>query len=333
MRVKSDLERKKQSKLKNLNIFMTGGGGFIGSALCKQLVDNNNVVIYDNGHRSAIKYTDLLKHENLKFIQGNIFDRKKVEQAAKDSDIIIHLAAIAGIDSVAIDPLNTMKTNLIGTYELLESVKNMDLKRFVFFSTSEVYGSYAFRANEKNATSQGEVGIQRWTYSTSKIAAEHLAHCYYSQFGLPLTIIRPFNIYGRRQVGEGAIHKFIVNAIKNEDLTVYGDGMQIRTWCYIDDIVDAVILSLVKKEAVGNIFNIGNASGTITVLGLAQKIIDLSNSKSKIVFEERDFPDVELRVPDISKAKKMLGFKPKIDLDEGIKRTIDWYMTSNGEKR
>lgn len=314
-------------------IFVTGGSGFIGTNLCERLIRDNEIIVYDTGRRNAIKYTDLLKRPGLTFIEGDISDREKLSKAADGCDMIVHLAAIAGIDSVTIDPLSTMKINLMGTYELLEAVKGRRLERFVLFSTSEVYGPYVFRADETAMTSQGEVGVLRWTYATSKLAAEHLAHCYYSQFGLPLTIIRPFNVYGPRQVGEGAVHKFVVNAIDNEDLVIYGDGNQIRAWCYVDDIIDAVTLALAKDKAVGNVFNLGNPNSTVTIQGLAQKIIRLSGSKSRIVFKSRDYPDIEIRVPDVSKAERLLGFKPRVDLDEGIQRTIDWYRNISGDRK
>lgn len=322
---------KEANHLKKKRILVTGGGGFIGTALCERLIQDNQIVVYDNRHRNAIKFSDLPHHPNFQFVQGDISDRRKLGVAVKTCNVVIHLAAIAGINSVTINPLNTMKINLIGTYELLETIKQLPLERLVVFSTSEVYGPYVFRADETTMTSQGEVGCLRWTYSTSKLAAEHLAYCYYSQNHLPVTILRPFNIYGPRQVGEGAIHKFVVNAIRNEDLKIYGDGNQIRAWCYIDDMVEAALLAVSKDEAIGNVFNIGNPDGTITVLGLAQKIIRLSGSKSKIVFQDRDYPDVELRVPDIAKARRFLAFKPRVELDEGIRRTIDWYRHVGGD--
>ena len=171
----------------------------------------------------------------------------------------------------------------------------------------------------------GAVGEARWTYAISKLAGEHLAHSYYKEFGLPVISLRPFNIYGPGQVGEGAIHAFVTRALKNEDILIHGDGDQIRSWCYVDDIVDGILLCLEKREAIGEVFNIGNPKGTITILSLAQKIVDICESKSKIVFVPKSYIDVELRIPRIEKAKKILGYEPKIDLDKGIKRTIEWY--------
>lgn len=323
---------KKKMGLKNKKIFLTGGSGFIGTALCERLARDNQIVIYDSGHRNALKYTDLLKQPNFRFIKGNILDKGKLKQALRKADIIIHLAAIAGIDSVGVSPLETMKVNLIGTYNILEALKNHSLERFIYFSTSEVYGPYVFRADEERKTTQGSVSVLRWNYSVSKLAGEHLAYSYFTERGLPLVVVRPFNIYGPRQIGEGAVHKFVVNAIQNRDLIIYGDGTQIRAWCYIDDLVDAVLKTLVEAKAVGSIINIGNPNGTITVLGLAEKIIELSQSKSKIVFKKRNYPDVELRVPNIEKARKLLGHIPKSGLDEGLKRTIEWYRSCKESK-
>ena len=219
-----------------------------------------------------------------------------------------------------------MAVNMIGTYNVLEATRTLDnVERFVDFSTSEVYGSYAYKLREEDTTAMGAVGEARWTYAISKLAGEHLAHSYHKDFGLPVVSLRPFNIYGHGQVGEGAIHVFVTQALKNEELQIHGDGDQIRSWCYIDDIVDAILLCLEKKEVIGEVFNIGNPRGTVTILSLAQKIIEFCKSTSKIIFMPKTYVDVELRIPDIEKAKEILGYKPKIDLDEGLRRTIDWY--------
>ena len=312
--------------LKNKKIFITGGAGFIGSALTSRLIEKNEIVIYDTLQRNAIKETNLLNHPNLTLVQGNVLDSEKLKEVVKGSDIIIHLAAVAGIDTVIKSPTTTTKVNMIGAYNVLEAATKLDnLERFIYFSTSEVFGSYAYKLNEKDNTTIGEVGEARWTYAISKLAGEHLAYSYSSEFGIPIVIIRPFNIYGPGQVGEGAIHIFITRAIKNEDIQIHGDGDQIRSWCYIDDIVDGTLLCIEKKEALQNIFNIGNPRGTITILSLAQLVVRICESKSKIVFVPKPYVDVELRIPNIEKAKKLLGYEPKIDLEEGIKRTDDWY--------
>jgi nucleoside-diphosphate-sugar epimerase len=307
-------------------IFVTGGAGFIGSRLCGRLVEENEIVIFDNGHRNALPYTALSNHKNLTFVRGDVLDFDRVLQSMKGCGMVVHLAAIAGVDDVFNHPVLTMKVNMLGTYNVLEAARELGgVERLIDFSTSEVFGSYAFRVQEGDVTSLGAVGETRWTYAVSKLATEHLAHNYCREFGLPTVSIRPFNIYGPQQVGQGAIHSFVVRALRGEDLVVHNDGSQIRAWCYVDDIIDGVLLALTSSQAVGEAFNIGNPRSVVTVYNLAQDVIRLSNSKSRIRFELVDRTDVELRVPSITKAQKLLGFNPRIDLVEGLRRTIDWY--------
>jgi nucleoside-diphosphate-sugar epimerase len=308
-------------------IFLTGGAGFIGTTLCGRLIEDNEITIFDNGHRNALQYTALGKHKNIRVVKGDVLDSASVLEHMKGSDIVIHLAAIAGVDDVFNHPVLTMKVNLLGTYNVLEAAKEIGVERLVDFSTSEVFGSYAFRVQEADVTSLGAVGESRWTYAVSKLATEHLAHNYYKEFGLPAVSIRPFNIYGPQQVGQGAIHSFVVKALRGEDLVIHNDGSQIRAWCYVDDIVDGVVLTLLRKEAVGQAFNIGNPRSVVTVYNLAQDVIRLSGSSSKIRFEQVDRADVELRIPSITKARKLLGYEPKIDLEDGLLRTIEWYRS------
>jgi nucleoside-diphosphate-sugar epimerase len=200
------------------------------------------------------------------------------------------------------------------------------------FSTSEVFGSYAFRVREADVTSLGAVGEARWTYAVSKLATEHLAHNYWKQFNLPTVSIRPFNIYGPGQVGEGAVHAFVVRALQGEKLIIHNEGDQIRSWCYIDDIVAAILLAMERDEAVGESFNIGNPRSTITIYQLAQLIVRLTESKSPIEFIDWDFPDVELRIPDVKKAEQLLGFRAHVELEQGLIDTIEWYRRKlNGE--
>jgi nucleoside-diphosphate-sugar epimerase len=148
---------------------------------------------------------------------------------------------------------------------------------------------------------------------------------YHKQYRLPTLSIRPFNIYGPGQVGEGAIHTFIHKALRGEALGIHNDGSQIRAWCYIDDIVDGILLCLEKPEAVGQAFNIGNPRSVCTIYDLARRIIHLSASESQAVLVDWRYADVELRIPNIDKARNLLGFEPKVDLEEGLLRTIDWY--------
>jgi nucleoside-diphosphate-sugar epimerase len=312
--------------IEDKKIFITGGAGFIGSSLIGRLVNSNQIVIYDNLSRNSLKNTIYRDHRNIKLIEGDILDYDKLLSSMKGAMIIIHLAAIAGIDTVIKSPLKTINVNLLGTLNVLNAAATLDsIERVLDFSTSEVFGSYAFRSEENDTTALGAVGNARWTYAVSKLAAEHLAYSYYSEKKMPVLSIRPFNIYGPGQVGEGAIHHFIVNALTNQDLIIHGDGDQIRSWCYIDDFINGVLLSIVKPEAIGQCFNIGNPRGTITIHGLALAVLKATYSKSKIVYMKKDHADVELRIPNIDKAKKILGYQAKIDLEEGLKKTANWY--------
>lgn len=307
-------------------IFITGGAGFIGSSIIGRLIDRNEITIYDNLTHDSLKDTIYRDHRNIKIVQGDILDYEKLARSMNGADIVIHLAAIAGIDAVIKSPIKTMKVNIVGTANLLEaSLQQNRLERVINFSTSEVFGSYAFRSEENDSTALGAVGNARWTNAVSKLAAEHLVYSYYVENKLPTVSIRPFNIYGPGQIGDGVVHHFIVNALQNHDLVIHGNGDQIRSWCFIDDLVDGVILCLEKPEAVGQSFNVGNPRGTITIHGLALAVVRVTYSKSKIVYVPKEYADVELRIPSITKAKSILGFEPQIALEEGLRRTATWY--------
>lgn len=315
-------------KIKNKKILLTGGAGFIGSTLAEKLIGNNEILIYDNFSRDSLKYKKL-KAGDLKIICDDVLNLDSLRKACEDfkPEIVIHLAAIAGIDTVIIDPVKTLDVNINGTLNLLKALKKYSgkLERFLDFSTSEVLGAYAYKSNEKSQTNFAPVGEGRWTYSISKVTGEHLVHSFYKQHGYPCVTIRPFNIYGPGQVGEGAIQIFIKNVVKGKNIEIHGEGDQIRSWCYIDDMVDGIDLCLTNKKAIGEVINIGNPKGTITISSLAEKIVFLCKSKSRIVYIPKNYVDVELRIPSIDKAKELLGFNPKVDLNEGIIRTYKWY--------
>jgi len=310
--------------IKGKKIFITGGRGFISSHLCEKLILDNKLILFDNFHRDGFQYSQLTSHKDITTIAKDVLDKKALTESMKGCDIVIHCAAIAGIDTVIKKPITTMQVNLIGTLNVLNAMIENNIKRLINFSTSEVYGPYVYKGTEDDLTTQGPIGQMRWTYAVSKLAAEHLAHCFGEEHSIKVTSIRPFNIYGPRQVGEGAIQKFISSAVLNKDIFITGDGTQIRAWCYIDDFVNGVLVSLSNDRSVGEVFNIGNPQGTITILKLAKKIISLAKSKSKIIFNESAGPDVEIRVPSIKKAIDYLGYEAKVSLDEGILETIKW---------
>jgi nucleoside-diphosphate-sugar epimerase len=312
--------------IRNKKLFLTGGAGFIGTKLTGRLVDDNKIVIYDNFARDSLKNSGLAAHPNLRVIEGDVLDYVALREAMKGSNIIVHMAGIAGIDTVLRSPVRTFRVNLLGTANICEAARELGgCERLIDFSTSEVFGQMAFRSTESDATTIGAVGEPRWNYAISKLAAEHLAHAYHKEFGLPAISIRPFNIYGPGQVGEGALQRFVLAALKDEPIKIFGDGSQIRSWCYIDDFVDGLMLCLERQEAIGEVFNLGNPQASVTVLMLAQAVISALGSKSEIEFIPRAGADVELRIPSIDKAQRLLGFEPKVGLEEGIKQTAEWY--------
>src|SRR5204863_124171 len=272
--------------LEGKRVFITGGAGLIGTTLARELVDRNTVVAFDNLHRDALTGLELADHPNFELIQGDILDPEALHAAAEGATHFVHCAAIAGVDTVLESPVRTMRVNVIGTYHALEAAlaTQSTLERFIDFSTSEVFGTHAFRVEEGQVSTIGSVGEARWTYAVSKLAGEHMAHAYYDEVGLPTVTVHPFNVYGPGQIGGGAIRAFIEAALAGQDLTIHGDGSQIRAWCYVDDMVEAVLLSLERPAAVGQSFNIGNSRSTVTIYDLAQRIKRLSGCPGAYTF-------------------------------------------------
>jgi UDP-glucose 4-epimerase len=313
-------------KLAGKRVLITGGLGFIGSHLCERLVEANRVTVYDSGLRDALRFTSLEDHPHLRLVRGDIRDRARLLDGAREAQVFIHLAAVAGVSNYYVRPVDTMTTNVVGTSVVLDVAREVQPERLLNFSTSEVYGAHAPDAREQDVTHQGEVKVSRWSYSVSKLAAEHLCFAYHRQLGLPVVSVRPFNVYGPRQVGEGAVQIFANQALCDEPITLHNDGEQVRAWCYIDDLLDGVDACLVRPEAVGEVFNLGNPEAATTTRGLAEKIVSLTGARSEVRFATHEpAGDVRLRRPNIDKARRILGFEPKVPLEEGLRRTIDWY--------
>lgn len=319
--------------IRDKRIFITGGAGFIGSTLIDSLIENNTIVVYDKMERNSLQSKSYANHPNLTLIEGDILDYDSLEKAMVDVDIVIHAAAVAGIDNTVKDPVRTMKVNVLGTYNVLDIATKLHLDRgidrFVEFSTSEVFGNHAYKSEENDNMVTGVAGEARWTYAVSKLTGEHFTEAYHKTYGLPTVTIRPFNIYGPGQIGEGAIQIFIRKALKGEDLLIFGDGTQIRAWCYIDDMIDGLMACLENPHAIGESFNIGNAKDITTIFGLAQAVCRVLESSSKIVFRPPLSADIELRIPKVDKMKKILGLEAKVNLEEGILRTSKWYKENN----
>jgi UDP-glucose 4-epimerase len=305
--------------------FITGGAGFIANTIISRLVHDHQIVVYDNFHRDTLSTSDLNGHPNIEVVRGDVLDLPKMTDAMNGCDAVIHAAGIAGIDTVIKNPVNTMRVNMIGTANMLEAARINQIKdRVIDFSTSEVFGSMAFRSTETDSTVAGSAGEARWTYAVSKLAGEHLAHAYSRQYDLPVVTVRPFNVYGPGQTGEGAMQIFIKRALKDEVIRIDGDGNQIRAWCYVDDFADCIMRCIERPEAIGQSFNIGNSRAVITILGLAHTVCRVLGSSSKIVHEPPLSADIAIRIPSVEKAEKLLDFKARVDLEDGIQRTAEW---------
>ena len=313
--------------LSGKRVVITGGAGFIGTTLARRLVDDNTVVALDSLHRDALSGTDLADDPNFELRQIDVLDADAVREAIQGATHVAHCAGIAGVDAVRASPVRTMRVNLIGTYNVLEAAlaTKDTVERVVDFSTSEVFGTRADNVDETQATSVGSVGEARWTYAVSKLAGEHMAHAYHHELDLPTATVRPFNVYGPGQIGGGAIRAFIEAALSGNDLTIHGDGSQIRAWCYVDDMVEGTLLCLERQEAVGHSFNIGNARSAVTIYDLAQRIKLITGCAGEIIFQPLHYADVELRIPNVDKAREVLGFEAEVELDDGLARTISWY--------
>jgi UDP-glucose 4-epimerase len=236
-----------------------------------------------------------------------------------------------GVHNIHQDIVKTLETNYTGTKNVLQSAltDTTQLERVILFSTSEIFGVGADKVSEHGTPVFPDATDPRWCYAIGKLAAEHLALGYYKQYGLPITIVRPFNVFGEGRTGSHALLNFIQSALKGEDLVIYGDGSQVRAWCHIDDFCDAVLAMLDTDKAIGKAFNIGNPANAISVLALAETVKQICGSKSRIVFKPSPFTDIPVRIPDIGEAKSVLGFEPKVGLEEGLKRTIAWVKEHN----
>lgn len=319
---------------RNKKIFITGGCGFISTRLIQKLIHTNQITVYDNFHRNTLSGSSIADHPNLTIIRGSVLDYSKLVSAMQGANIVVHAAAIAGIDTVIKSPTSTMRVNMIGTAKALEAARVNEVgDRFINFSTSEVFGSYAFKTNENSNTVVGSAGEARWTYAVSKLAAEHLAMAYHHEFSLPVVNVRPFNVYGEGQTGEGAMQIFIRKALANDDINIYGDGSQIRAWCYIDDFIDGLLRCIEHPAAVGESFNIGNSRAVLTTYGLAQTVCRVLNSRSAILHKPPLSADVELRIPSVEKAIRLLGFEAKTAIDEGILKTAAWMQSLKNVKQ
>ncbi len=309
-----------------MKYLVTGGAGFIGSHLTEQLIARGDqVVILDNLSTGLSENLSTIKNK-VGFEQGNILDKALVEKLVSNSDYVVHLAAALGVLNIVNKPLESLKSNLQGTEIVLEAA-NKYKKPILIASTSEVYGKNdKVPLNEEDDRVIGHPLKSRWSYSEAKAIDESLAYFYFLEEGLQSRIVRFFNTVGPRQLGNYGmvIPRFVSSALKGEALSVYGSGEQIRCFCHINDAVKGLLLVMDSDKAIGEVFNVGN-NQQISIMELAKKVIEITGSKStieKIAYEKaypQGFEDMQLRVPDISKIKQVLGWSPQLNLDQIIK--------------
>jgi len=317
-----------------MNILITGGAGFIGSHLCETILESNNkVTIIDNlstGKFSNIAH--LQTNKNFKYTLGSILDRVLIESLISEADEIYHLAAAVGVSYIINNPLLSLQTNIVGTENVLEYA-NKYKKKVLIASTSEIYGkSEKIPFKEDDDRVLGSTSISRWGYSCSKAIDEFVSLAYYREKKLPVIIVRLFNTVGPRQSSQYGmvIPKFVKAAMLNHPITIHGTGKQSRCFADVADIVWGLKKLMSESNAVGQIFNIGNTE-EISIEDLAIKIKKLTKSSSKIeripyenAYEE-GFEDMNRRMPDLTKIKDCIGYKPKYSLDMILERVIKHY--------
>ncbi len=317
-----------------MNFLITGGAGFIGSTFSKILLENNHkVCVVDDlstGRKENLK--NLKKNKNLKFIKGNIFNKKLINNLVKKNDFIIHLAAAVGVSYIIDNPLKSILINIKGTEIILDACSKHN-KKILIASTSEVYGKQNKNKtfNEKSNVIYGPPTIGRWSYAAGKLIDEFLSLAYFKEKKLKVIIVRFFNVIGPQQLSNYGmvVPRLIEQAIRNKPLTVFGSGKQTRTFSYIDDINQYLFkLIFSKKNVFGQIFNLGGKEN-ISINDLAKKIIKISKSKSKIkkinykkAFKN-NYEDMMARKPDLEKIYNLTKYRPIYNLDDMLKKIIE----------
>ncbi len=318
-----------------MRVLITGGGGFLGSHLGDGLLAaGHEVTAIDTAPDLKVRHN--LANPAFRYIKGSVLEADLLENFVAKADLIYHLAAVVGVEHYVEDPLHVLNINVNGTQTVLKLAHRYD-RRLVFASTSEVYGkSRDTPFREDGDRLLGSTEIDRWCYSTSKAVGEHFCFAY-GKLGLPVVIVRFFNAYGPRldriDVGR-VITIFMGQLLRGEDLTVIGDGKQTRAFTYVDDAVAALVRAGTLPEATGKIFNIGSDRET-TILELAEAMIRAfpgTGSKITLVRQEQiygpSYEDIPRRFPDITRMRTILGVEPKVPLEEGLRKTIEWFRST-----
>jgi UDP-glucose 4-epimerase len=323
-------------------VFITGGAGFIGSHLVKELlVSGYKVTVLDNLSTGILKNLDsIIDNKNLNFITGDVMDSSLVDKLVKDSDLVFHLAAVVGVKHVMNNPVDTIRVNILGTENILHSCSSYS-RKVLIASTSEVYGkamqygNFDDGLNEDNDTVMGSTSVRRWSYATSKALDEFLALAYYAEKKLPVIIARYFNTIGPGQLGDYGmvVPIFIQKALSGEDIPIFGDGNQKRSFGYVGDAVKCTIKLVEQENSLGEVFNIGN-NNEITINELATKIIHKTKSISKLRYISYDkaygegFEDMKRRKPNTAKLERAIGFKPEVGIDQIIDEMIIFFKSN-----
>ena len=310
-----------------MKYLITGGSGFIGSHLTAALLKKgDNVVVLDNlSTGDAKNLKDLIANQNLEIVSGSILDNALVDSLVAKVDHVLHLAAAVGVFNIVNNPLESLETNIGGTENVLNACAKYS-KPFLLTSSSEIYGKNTnVPLNEESDRILGSPLKSRWSYSEAKAIDESLAYFHHTQNKLPIRIVRLFNTVGPRQIGQYGmvVPRFVSAAISGEAISVYGDGKQTRSFCHINDVIEALLLIIASPKAIGQVYNVGN-NFEISIADLAKKVIEVTKSSSGIEFKPYaqaygpGFEDLERRVPDISKIKADLDWAPKRDLNQII---------------
>ncbi len=304
-----------------MNIVITGGSGFVGSYLCEKLInDGNKIIVIDNLLTGSTEnINNLMDNENFSFIEHDVQDHIEIEDKV---DYVLHFASAASPKAYTENPVNTLKAGSVGTINTLGLAKKHSAE-YLLASTSEVYGDPLISPQNEEYWGNVNPNGERSMYDEAKRFAEAAVATYSRSYGLKTKIVRIFNTYGpRMQLNDGrVVTNFIVQALRNKDITIYGDGSQTRSFSYVEDTVAGIISLMNSTEY--DVFNIGNPS-EMTVGQLAEKIIELTDSTSEVKYLELPNDDPKQRKPDITKAKTKLNWEPKVNLEEGLTKTISW---------
>ncbi|MFE2205065.1 NAD-dependent epimerase/dehydratase family protein [Streptomyces rubiginosohelvolus] len=314
-----------QQRVCGAKVLVTGGFGFLGAWMAHRLLDRgNSITLLDNGdyEGSPAAALGLANHADVVLHRGDIRETETFDALEDTYDYIVHAAGFLGIHKVVEQPLATLDINYLGTQRCLEfAAAQPDLKRIIVFSTSEVYGRHAVDVDE---TSPAVIDVDslRWGYAASKLAGEFLAMAYFAERRLPVTIVRPFNVYGPFRRGSNAVTALVERALNGEPLQISGDGGQRRTWCYVTDLTTGLEQALLSSQAVGERFNLGNDRTDMDLLELARLIVEAARSSSLVHITGSAAPDVQKRKPVIDKARRLLGYEPAIDAAEGVAQVV-----------